>query len=123
MSERVWWVGVFKRKEAYANGAGTANLIDNITIERRAGKPSGLKGDLLASQVHVFPNPSKGQFNVNLPSGKAYALEVTDLTGKVIKRQQAISDTQLNLEGTSKGIYLLKVSGENGSAVRKLIVE
>ena len=32
-------------------------------------------------------------------------------------------NTQLNLEGTAKGIYLLRVSGENGTTTRKLIVE
>ncbi len=31
--------------------------------------------------------------------------------------------SQINLEKTAKGIYLLKVSGDNGSAIRKLIVE
>ena len=82
-----------------------------------------MRNDILANQLHVFPNPSTGTFNIDLPQGKTYTLEVTDLTGKVITRQQAKDNAKLNLEGTAKGIYLLKVSGENGSAVRKLIVE
>src|SRR4029077_16625069 len=71
-------------KEGYANGLGTANLIDNINIVRLVAKPtqpSGLKGDLFTSQVHLFPNPSTGTFNIELPQGKTYQLVVTDLTG------------------------------------------
>jgi hypothetical protein len=109
-------------KEGFANGAGTANLLDNIYITRHI--VNGVKADLLLSQVHVFPNPSTGIFNVDLPEGKVYQLEVTDLTGKVLYKQAANGGTnQLNLEGAAKGIYLLKVNSQNGSAVRKLIVE
>ena len=109
-------------KEAYANGNGTANLIDNIELKRVAGS-TGVKDAILTAQLHVFPNPSKGIFNVELPKGKDYELMVTDLTGKVLKKQIVKGATQLNLEGTAKGIYLLKVTGEKGIAVRKLIVE
>ncbi|MFC5269455.1 CARDB domain-containing protein [Adhaeribacter terreus] len=110
-------------KEAYANGAGTANLIDNIEIKRISG-PTGVKDATLATQLNVFPNPGNGIFNIDLPTGKTYELVVTDLTGKVLKKQLAKGGLeQLNLEGTAKGIYLLNVSGEKGTAVRKLIVE
>ncbi|MFC5269454.1 T9SS type A sorting domain-containing protein [Adhaeribacter terreus] len=110
-------------KETYDNGAGTANLIDNIEIKRVAG-PTGVKDAMLAAHLNVFPNPSNGIFNIELPEGKTYEFVVTDLTGKVLMKHAAKGGTnQLNLEGTAKGIYLLKVSGEKGFVVRKLIVE
>jgi hypothetical protein len=109
-------------REQYANGAGTANLIDNITISRSAPNV-GIRENVLASQLHVMPNPSTGNFLVSLPEGKTCQLEVTDLTGKHVMRQEAKGDTQLNLEKIAKGIYLLKVSNQDGSAVRKLILE
>ena len=111
-------------KEEFANGTGTANLIDNVTIVRRLVTQSvGVKENGLAAKVSVYPNPSNGMFKVSLPAGKAFTLEVTDLTGKVLQRQKTVGETELKLENQAKGIYLLKVSGENGSAVRKLIVE
>ncbi|MBK0401890.1 T9SS type A sorting domain-containing protein [Adhaeribacter sp. BT258] len=109
-------------KEPYAAGAGTANLIDNIEIRRVVY--TGVKDATLSAQLNVFPNPSNGIFNVELPQGKNYELVVTDLTGKVLKKYPAKGGAnQLNLEGTAKGVYLLKVRGEKGAAVRKLIVE
>jgi hypothetical protein len=111
-------------KEEYANGTGPANLLDNIMVVRRlVAGPTGMKENTLASQLTVFPNPSNGLFNVSLPAGKAYNLEVTDLTGKVIRTQKANGETQLKLDNTAKGIYLLKVTSEGATTVKKLIVE
>ncbi|MFC5270638.1 T9SS type A sorting domain-containing protein [Adhaeribacter terreus] len=113
-------------KEEYANGNGTANLIDNIEIFTVAG-PTGVKENMLQSNVVVFPNPSNGLFNVKVPtSTRNYSVEVMDLTGKVVKQQTVINNagtTQLNLNGTAKGIYILKIASEGNVATRKLIVE
>ncbi len=109
-------------KEAFANGTGTANLIDNIRIYRAAG-PTGIKSALLEKQISVYPNPSNGEFKVNLPANETYLLEICDLTGKVIQRQKATGNTQVKLESKAKGIYLLKVSNDGATAVRKLVVE
>jgi hypothetical protein len=110
-------------KEAYANGTGTANLLDNLRVVR-FNPTLGLKADLLQSQLHVFPNPSQGTFIVDLPQGNNFELKVTDLTGRLISKQTATSGaTKLVLTNAAKGIYLLQVKGGNGTATRKLIVE
>jgi hypothetical protein len=84
----------------------------------------GTKEEKTAFNFFVFPNPGNGLFQVILPEGKAYQFTVTDLSGRVVKKQVAIGGTnQLNLEGTAKGIYLLHVSSANGQVVRKLMVE
>jgi hypothetical protein len=108
--------------EAYQNGAGTANLVDNIVVS--TADITGTKDDMLQGALSVFPNPSNGQFNVSLPAGKAYELEVVDLTGRVLKKQSVKGgNSELDMQGASQGIYLLKVKGQNGTAVRKLIIE
>jgi hypothetical protein len=71
----------------------------------------------------VFPNPSASLFNVSLPAGKNYKLEVMDLAGKSILKQQTNGNTQLKLENAAKGVYLLKVSCEGNTTMRKLIVK
>ena len=84
----------------------------------------GLNNELNTINVSIFPNPSTGMFHLELPKGQAYELLVTDLTGKVILKQKTADDKSvLDLDKSAKGIYLLKVSGENGAAVRKLIIE
>lgn len=111
--------------DSYANGSGTANLIDNVRVLNY--NPSQVKADLLASHLNVYPNPSSGIFNVHFATGKAYELEVTDLAGRSLKKlavtENKSTPAQLNLTGVAKGIYLLKLSSNNSSTVRKLIVE
>jgi hypothetical protein len=108
-------------KEAYANGSGTANLIDNIQVTRSG--PNGVKDNNLENMISVFPNPSQGNFTVNVPASE-YALQVTDLTGKVILQQSGNgAQAQVDLSKAAKGIYLLKLTSQGKTAVRKLLVD
>ena len=64
-------------------------------------------------------------FSVNVPTAKAYTLEVTDLTGRVVKREviKGSSQAQLDLSGNAQGIYMLKITAQGAIAVQKLIIE
>ncbi|HSI90430.1 MAG TPA: T9SS type A sorting domain-containing protein, partial [Adhaeribacter sp.] len=106
--------------EEYANGTGTANLIDNLRLSKSA--ISGQPKELLQSQLSVFPNPSAGIFQVNMPQG-IYQIEVQDLTGRSILKQTTTGAAQLNLNQAAKGIYLLKVTSEAGIATKRLVVQ
>ncbi|MBK0404883.1 T9SS type A sorting domain-containing protein [Adhaeribacter sp. BT258] len=109
-------------KESYANGNGTANLIDNVRV---SGNPTnGTKENILQDLVVVYPNPSSGIFNLRLPaSTQKYTLEITDLAGKIIREQiVAGGNVQLELTDLARGIYILKINGAAGSATRKLIM-
>ena len=86
--------------------------------------PSGIRENVLANSLSVYPNPSAGIFKVSVPQGRVFQAEVTDLTGRVILQQTAKTNTtQLNLSHAAKGVYLLKVSSEGATAVRRIIVE
>jgi hypothetical protein len=108
-------------KEEYANGTGTANLIDNISVSRSA--PTGIKAGVSENTVQVYPNPSTGIFQVS-GATTFETLEVQDMTGKVLHKQNLGGSTSaLDLKGYAKGIYLLKLSGENSFVTRRLVIE
>ncbi len=107
--------------EPFANGAGPANLIDNIRIQRV--DPTGITNKAFQNNISVFPNPSNGVFSVSVPSAKTYTLEVTDLTGRVIRTENVKGNTQLDLSGNAKGVYMLKITSEGISGIQKLIVQ
>ena len=109
--------------EPYANGAGPANLIDNVRILR--SNPTGIKNSEFQRSISVYPNPANGLFSIAVPTAKAYTLEVTDLTGRVVKTE-VISNSnaaQLDLRGQAQGVYMLKITSEGASAMQKLILE
>ncbi len=109
--------------EPYANGAGPANLIDNIRVVRF--DPTGVKDKVFQNSVSVYPNPSNGEFMVTVPTAKTYTLEVSDLTGRVISREviRNSNAAKLDLKGQAQGVYMLKITSEGNAAVQKLIVE
>ncbi len=108
--------------DPFANGTGTANLIDNIVIARTI---LGVKDNQLQSAINVYPNPSNGVFSVSVPTTKVYTLEVTDLTGRVVKKEVIRNNNtaQLDLKGQAQGVYMLKITSEGATAIQKLIVE
>ncbi len=83
----------------------------------------GIKNDQQL-KLAIYPNPSTGLVNLTLPESQVYEITVADITGKVILNQK-VNETkaQLNLNPASKGIYLLKISSQGATTIRKLIIE
>ncbi len=68
----------------------------------------------------IFPNPSNGDFTVEVNANNAEIM-VTDLLGKVILKSK-ITQLKTNLHLIENGIYIVYVSSNEGSAIKKLIV-
>jgi len=69
----------------------------------------------------IFPNPNRsGRMNIESPY-KLIKIEVTDVTGKVLKSVNAGKNHyQLNVPGLEKGMYILRLHSEKGIASRKI---
>ncbi|MCB0401705.1 MAG: right-handed parallel beta-helix repeat-containing protein [Flavobacteriales bacterium] len=83
-----------------------------------------------ADQVTVTPNPSNGEFSIDLSNFQANQLEVGvyDQLGKavynaVLTRSQQTDNYRMNLTGNAKGVYFLKLSSEKGLLTKKLIIK
>jgi len=71
----------------------------------------------------AFPNPTDGRASISFNADKKaqYSLIVTDLLGKVIYNEmvnasEGYNMTEINLSGVVKGVYLVSLRGEDGSA-------
>jgi uncharacterized delta-60 repeat protein len=93
------------------------------------GNPTGMAEAAKGLEIKLYPNPSQGQFQLELASIKAAKAEliVTDLTGKVILTKEMKASNGSISEAvelkTAKGIYLLQVKAEDQIIIRKVIVE
>ncbi|MCH2021621.1 MAG: GEVED domain-containing protein [Saprospiraceae bacterium] len=77
-------------------------------------------------QVEIYPNPSKGEFRVDL--AKVYQkviLEVNDASGKFVKRKVIKEKRYLNLslDAVPAGVYMLKLVLDNEHGTYKLVKE
>ncbi len=74
-------------------------------------------------KADVYPNPSKGIFNVALENSDAISIRVFDLTGKVLETLKYEGSTiyNLDLQALPVGVYLLEIENSEGRAFKRLI--
>ena len=74
--------------------------------------------------IGIYPNPSNGNFSVNLGEVIPESIEIIDLTGKIIYTQKEFENNHeilLNLSSVSNGIYFMKIATDSQSLTRKII--
>lgn len=100
--------------------------LDDVNITSAVGISKGLAGN-----IKVYPNPSEGQFNVELndvTSASEAVLTVSDLTGKKvyaapISLQNARYEGQINLSNLPKGVYILSVEAGSDRHFQRLTIQ
>ncbi|HBD26351.1 T9SS type A sorting domain-containing protein [Flavobacterium sp.] len=96
--------------------------IDDFLIN---GTLSGQSFEL--QNIVLYPNPSKGIFNLATGTNEISEIEVYDVTGKMVwsKKDFEVSNSeiQLNLSSVSQGIYFVKITADNQSTVKRIIKE
>lgn len=91
-------------------------FIANTTVDEPVDDASIAE---LQKAVRLYPNPTIDQtFTIQLEGTFSYV--VSDITGKVIQTGTATNNTLVDLGDAEKGIYLIKVTQNAQSTVRKL---
>ena len=80
--------------------------------------------EIAANAVNVYPNPSHGQFTIEMPNIAKANLLVTDITGKIVLSEVVVSNTQIDLAGIEKGMYFIRIVDQvtHQIVVKKLLV-
>lgn len=80
-----------------------------------------------AHPVEVFPNPSQGHFTVRIAPLEAGYMEVFDLRGVKVHRQDLVAgqtEYTIDLSGQASGSYLLRLQSHCGTvATKQLVIE
>jgi hypothetical protein len=79
------------------------------------------------NSLSIYPNPTQGNVNITLTQGGKYNLEVIDMVGNVISREEVTVNgnekLSRNYSELTKGIYLMNVTGEGFSKTTKLTIQ
>jgi len=83
--------------------------------------PELIIGDSVSSKLFIYPNPNNGQFRVTYysPTNTRYQVVVMDTKGSVLYRKlHEVSNRyqliDINLTGTSRGLYILQIQDPTG---------
>lgn len=84
--------------------------------------------ELTEAQVKIFPNPAKDyiRVNISLDNPQDVNLFLTDVTGKILDRQEHRNffqgDLRFDVSKYATGTYFLRVNSQEGVKVEKIIV-
>ncbi len=91
-----------------------AHIIVNVT-----GSTLSVKKNIL-DQVSVYPNPTSGNVQVNLPNSiEILSVSVSDLSGKQMNAN--VLGTTVDMSNFASGVYMINVNTTEGNLVRKVI--
>ncbi|TNE79768.1 MAG: T9SS type A sorting domain-containing protein [Bacteroidetes bacterium] len=78
-------------------------------------KPNGVHESDLASGIYIYPNPSKGVFNVKFAqeATEFRTVRVTNLQGQEVYRANLSSGSTIDLSNQSNGVYFINIESED----------
>ncbi len=84
----------------------------------------GINNSSIENAIDVYPNPSKGIFNIATRTASPVTLTVTDTFGKEILQHTLNTSIKfsLNLSEEPNGIYFLKFKSASGTNVKRIVL-
>jgi len=74
------------------------------------------------SLIQIYPNPASETINFKMDGIEISSVELIDLSGKLIVSKTELLNNQLNVKGFAPGLYFVKISSDNASITKKLII-
>ncbi len=100
---------------------GANGCSNKTTITQNVGECVGLKENTLKG-VKVYPNPTAGEFTVELNNTLNKTIDVTDIAGRIISSASSNqSVVKVNISNLANGIYYVKIQSNNATEVIKVV--
>jgi lysyl endopeptidase len=113
----------------FENKSGNGNnlYVDNINILHGI-IDVGIDELVWENSINIFPNPSDGNIQIELSDAIAGAITLSLYNSYGQKVYSEVADASRhtlneNFNALPKGVYFLHVSGTNGTAVRKIVLD
>jgi len=74
-------------------------------------------------KVEILPNPASDRILVTVADFAPVSLLLFDIQGKIVRERTFAEQTSLDVADLPAGVYVLQLTSENGSAVRKVVVK
>lgn len=73
--------------------------------------------------INVFPNPTNGVFQISSDRTDVLFVEITDITGKVVRNTTLSSMATVDMSDVASGVYTVTVSSATERSVHKVTVK
>jgi hypothetical protein len=114
---------------AYSSETGMTEIasnfyVDDVALTRTTGV--GLDENNLFANALLSPNPSNGEFSIDLNNANVdgYQLTVTDLAGSIVHVQEINSNGTINVKlNVPSGLYFVRLSDGVKTSTQKMIIK
>ncbi|MCG2419682.1 T9SS type A sorting domain-containing protein [Aequorivita sp. F47161] len=86
---------------------------------------AGVEDRISANSVVLFPNPTTSVFTIALPKALNAEIRIFDISGKLLvyEAEALISNKHsVNVSSLTKGTYFVRISSEEGTVTKKLLI-
>lgn len=123
----IYTTGMFMATADFDPSGGTFNLTTTVGTTDgflvKLNQLTGIEENTFFSDVSVYPNPSKGQVNIDLGELKDVSVQLYSLTGEILYQKDningGIQQFDLNIES---GVYFINVISGNEKQQYKLVM-
>jgi hypothetical protein len=107
-----------------ANNSNTQTLLKKAHSNTNKPATMNVKQQTNLLQMFVYPNPSNGNFTIETGENKNSKVEIYSLLGELVYKSNLQKEkTNINLQNVNKGTYLVHIISDNGTTVKRIIVE
>jgi hypothetical protein len=75
------------------------------------------------SNILIYPNPATDNIYIPYIKGRSVIVKIYDSTGRLVLENQVSDQEYLNISTLTKGMFQIKLEGDNWTVIRKLIKE
>lgn len=99
------------------------NLSYGVDVYNKNGTSIGIKENGNSLNGMVYPNPSNGNFTIQLPEAERAEISIYNVEGKLIQQYTStLQTTEIKLTGNEAGLYFVKLKTDKASQTIKLVV-
>ena len=77
----------------------------------------------ISSTVNLYPNPTKDNLTIETNFNKEQRLEILNLIGQTVYTTNINKKATINTSAFANGVYILKLSSDKETVVRKFVKE
>jgi len=120
--------GTLQQLVVGADGGASAQNIGNLAARTTAiykviGSRSGLTGPE-SNSFHLFPVPANDYIFIQADNqmGKNMSVNISDMSGKVLKHEQIMGSTSVSVKDLLPGFYVVKVTDGTNTRSGKIVI-
>ncbi|MEO8235328.1 MAG: endonuclease [Flavobacterium sp.] len=75
-----------------------------------------------STNFKIYPNPSNGNFKIDFEDYGNYSVEIFSLIGQKVFEEKEINKSYITISHLQTGMYLVKVTKDNKSIIKKIVI-